>query len=395
MICMKKIILAIVFVFSTSFFVWMFIHKNQGNRQTPSRAIIQHSKTLLQKKSQIVQTSDQQASGDTRSILKYFYALSENSRMNVLIGQQIGHANEGGKSLAFNYSRYFDDLQSSTGKLPAVMGIDYGWEILPDDYSDANRLPIAYWMQGGLVEISMSPSNPFTGGGLRDLGLAGHRYDEVLTTGTEANKRWLQDLDRVARGLQQLQDAGVSVLWRPLHEMNGDFFWWSFGEQGRASKEEYTKLWIHMFHYFTDEKKLHNLLWVYSPAASMWENGVKDTDYYYPGDAFVDIVGLDYYNNDTSQLNNHGNVDKLMKLGKPFGLTEVGADSRRGFDNVVFLDELKEHYPEIAYMLYWTGWSNFGVATKRAIIENKNPDSIMNDPAIITLDELNFDRTQR
>ncbi len=352
-------------------------------------------KHLLQKDLVLVQTADSKASEETRNVLKFFYSLSKKESVNILIGQQVGHANEGGQTLNYNYSRYFENLESQTGELPAFIGMDYGWEKLPDDYTDTNKLLTEYWRRGGLVEISMSPSNPFTGGGLRDFSLGGHKYDDLFTLGTEANKRWLQDLDKVAAGLQQLQMAGVVVLWRPLHEMNGDFFWWSYGENDRASKEEYNKLWIHMFHYFTQEKKLHNLLWVYSPVASMWENGVKDTDFYYPGEAYVDIVGMDYYNDGVTQLNNHGNYDKLVALGKPLGLAELGADARNGFDSEVFFKELKLRYPETVYVMYWTGWTNFGIPTKRAIIENKNPEAIMSDEAILTLDKIDFSRKNK
>jgi mannan endo-1,4-beta-mannosidase len=387
---MKKrahiIILTLGLVVSSGVYVYTYTN----NQHTASSITDSRSKKPLQKDVSLIQTADSQATDVTKNLLKYFYSLSGSEDIRILIGQQLGHANEGASTLVDNYSRYFEALQSQTGKLPAFMGIDYGWEKLPADYSDTNKKLTEYWKKGGLVEVSMSPSNPFTGGGLRDFGLGGHRYDEVFTSGTVVNKRWLQDLDKVAAGLQQLQDAGVTVLWRPLHEMNGDFFWWSYGEQGRVSKEEYVKLWTHMFHYFTNEKKLHNLLWVYSPVASMWENGVRDTDFYYPGDAYVDVVGMDYYNDDISQINNHGNYDKLLALGKPLGLAEVGADSRKGFDNRVFFQELKKHYPEITYMMYWTGWTNFGMATKRAIIENENPEALMADPSSFTLDDVHL-----
>ena len=325
---------------------------------------------------------------DVVRLLKYYYDLSNQKEIKILIGQQLGHANEGSAALTLAYASYFTDLEKQTGKLPAIMGMDYGWEQMPDDYSNVNKLLIEHWKQGGVVTISMSPRNPFTGGGLRDLKIGNHQYDEIVTLGTEVNKRWEADLDKVAVGLSQLQDAGVVVLWRPLHEMNGDFFWWSFGKTGRVTQNEYKKLWIYMFNYFTKEKKLNNLLWVYSPNAALWENGVKDTDYYYPGTNYVDIVGMDYYEDGMIQFNNHGNYDKLIALGKPFGLSEVGPQSRSGFDNLMVLNTLRASYPQTIYEMYWTGWTNLGyLHTKRAIIENDNAKKLMNDTDIITLDK--------
>src|SRR5690349_8829219 len=99
-----------------------------------------------------------------------------------------------------------------------------------------------------------------------------------------SHRRWLKELDRVAEGLEQLKKAGVVVLWRPFHEMNGDWFWWN-----GKDPDTFIKLWRQMFDYFTTTKQLDNLLWVYSP-----NHGKKTTDYY-PGDRYVDIVGLDAY----------------------------------------------------------------------------------------------------
>src|SRR5690606_15358687 len=112
---------------------------------------------------------------------------------------------------------------------------------------------------------------------------------ELVTPGTEVHDRWMIMLDDIADGLQELQDAGVIVIWRPLHEMNGGWAWWQ-----RQHPESYTALWQHMFDHFTDERQLNNLLWAYSPNANntQWDYGSM---YFYPGDQYVDIVGLDKY----------------------------------------------------------------------------------------------------
>jgi beta-mannanase len=113
---------------------------------------------------------------------------------------------------------------------------------------------------------------------------------------------------------------------------------------------------------------------------------VKDTDFYYPGDQYVDMVGMDYYADDMSQVNNHGNYDKLIALNKPFGFAEIGPQSRSGFDNNLVLEAVRTKYPQTVYAMYWTGWSNLGVLhTKRGIIENANAKAFMNNPIIITL----------
>lgn len=68
---------------------------------------------------------------------------------------------------------------------------------------------------------------------------------------------WWSDLKRIADHLTELRDANVPVLWRPMHECDGNWFW--YGKQGG---ERFVKLWRIMFNYFSKERKLNNLIWV-------------------------------------------------------------------------------------------------------------------------------------
>jgi len=61
----------------------------------------------------------------------------------------------------------------------------------------------------------------------------------LITPGTEINERWKSQVDVIAWFLKQLQYAGVPVLWRPYHEMNGDWFWWG----KKAGDNGYKKLY--------------------------------------------------------------------------------------------------------------------------------------------------------
>ncbi len=91
----------------------------------------------------------------------------------------------------------------------------------------------------------------------------------------------LRDLDAIALQLKKFQKAGVAVLWRPLHEAEGKWFWW-----GAKGAGPFKRLWRLMFERFTQVQGLHNLLWVYSSGTDpAW----------YPGDDVVDVVGIDAY----------------------------------------------------------------------------------------------------
>jgi mannan endo-1,4-beta-mannosidase len=339
-----------------------------------------------------VRTADRRASQPAVEVLRYLAGLPRRNDGRVVSGQNLGSASLEG---AQGYATYFGKLKEQTGKLPALIGVDYGWDdMVPARIAATNTILIRHWNQGGLVTVSMSPRNPWTGGGVRDRSLGGRTYRDVLAAGTDANKRLQGCLDRVAAGFAELRDAGVVVLWRPFHEMNGDFFWWSAGSDGgRASIEEFRALWRYAFDYFTAQRQLNNLVWVYAPNAQV-NGAIKPVTYYYPGGAYVDIVGLDYYGNTLDGLNAGGGYDALLSLGKPCGLTEIGpafwlrAHPRGDFDNTLVVRGIRSKYPAMVFFLYWHGWSSLVMDVKMGIVQNKDAAGLLNDPWVITLDEM-------
>lgn len=120
----------------------------------------------------------------------------------------------------------------------------------------------------------------------------------MVTPDTPEHAAAMEDLRRHADYLQKLMDARVPVLWRPLHEIEGGWFWWS----DTRTPENSAALWRLMFDYLVNERGLHNLIWVYSAALKAGDHGqdVECVDYrkrFYPGDEFVDIAGIDIYVN--------------------------------------------------------------------------------------------------
>jgi len=93
----------------------------------------------------------------------------------------------------------------------------------------------------------------------------------------------LRDIDAIAAQLQKLEDANIPVLWRPLHESEGGWFWW--GAQG---PDAFKELWQLLYDRLVNYHGLHNLIWVLTSEDPDW----------YPGDAYVDIVGVDAYPED-------------------------------------------------------------------------------------------------
>jgi len=168
--------------------------------------------------------------------------------------------------------------------------------------------------------------------------LLDEQFKELLTPGSSLYNHWCAQVDAIAGYLQQLQDAHVPVLWRPYHEMNGDWFWWG-GRTGEYSTE---RLYRQIFDRLVNHHHLKNLIWVWSVDRVTKPEMAHDK--YFPGLPFVDVLGLDVYRNDFAQKY----YDSLKKLsgGKPLTLAEVG--------NPPSL-EILQAQPRWAYYVVWAG----------------------------------------
>ena len=184
--------------------------------------------------------ADANANAATKNVLRMLYSLYAPREVSpLLVGQNIGHAS----AVTYNsgdpfdlYRNYIVDLEKQTGKRPAILALDYGWEEFdPLKISRANTLIVEHWNKGGLVTISMNPANPWTGvKGQRSLTTGTYNFADLFVKDSVPYRRLSADLDAIAKGLQELSDAGVTVLWRPYHEMNGGWAWWSFDGKGEA-----------------------------------------------------------------------------------------------------------------------------------------------------------------
>jgi mannan endo-1,4-beta-mannosidase len=305
------------------------------------------------------------ANPKARGVLSYFQGLSARNDKRILSGQFSNFGN--GASV-----RLMNEIHDKTGHWPAMIGVDYA------DFgrgSLTSKIPnqacIEYWNQGGLVTVSAhlyNPANP-NGGGLRDKGVD---LGDLLKPETDTGRRWMQELDLLAGGLQELKDAGVVVLWRPFHEMNGGWFWW-----GAKEPDTFIKVWRHMFDYFTRTKGLDNLLWVYAP------NHGQNTAKYYAGDRYVDLVGLDAYTDFVDREHVKG-YDEVAALPKPFGFTEFGPHGPQNppgdYDYRRFLAGIQKDFPKTCFFKCWNG--------KWSLASNQNTKELLNDPAVANREDL-------
>jgi mannan endo-1,4-beta-mannosidase len=147
-----------------------------------------------------------------------------------------------------------------------------------------------------------------------------------------------------------------------------------------------------MYDYFTKTRKLDNLLWVYGPNVSFGGAGTKKTDFYYPGSEYVDIVALDWYTNTVDNLNADESYDRLVALGKPFGISEFGPEKQTrdgSFDNLLIVKALTEGPWRAGFFIYWDSW---GTKPDRyshvAIMDNSNAKELMTHPKVINRDKV-------
>lgn len=141
-------------------------------------------------------------------------------------------------------------------------------------------------------------------------------WAELVTPGTRLNERWQAQVDVIAWFLKQLRAARVPVLWRPYHEMNGEWFWWG----KKPGPDGYVKLYRMLFQRFVEFHGLDNLLWVYN--ANEIRPNVDPYATYYPGADVVDVLATDVYQ--TGFPDSDYRALTALAKGKPIALGEVG-----------------------------------------------------------------------
>ena len=242
-----------------------------------------------------------------------------------------------------------EKVYQMVGRYPAINGYDY----LHLPYSGSGSwinygdiTPVKTWYENnGIVTIGWHWNVPSTEGGT-DYGFykgtnsangeTTFKIANAVTEGTWENRVVKADMETIAQHLKLLKDAGIPVLWRPLHEASGGWFWW-----GAGTADQCKKLWVMMFDYFK-EQGLTNLLWV-------WTDDKKD---WYPGDAYVDIVGCDIYGDTAAECVAKYNTMQSDYSTKMVALTECGYSN---YVNrlVPTIDEQWEAGATWAYFMPW------------------------------------------
>jgi mannan endo-1,4-beta-mannosidase len=255
-----------------------------------------------------------------------------------------------------------DYIRACSGKLPAILGLDY---LDPEDNAKVNdRAAHWYLREGGVPTICWHWGAPDVGTGYEN---SKHAFDldAALRAGTPQNKAMMRDLDQVADLLAELQKRDVPVLWRPLHEFTGTWFWW-----GQHGPEGFKALWTRMHDHFTKVRGLNHLIWV------LGYSGEPRADYN-PGRAYFDIAGADTYVKDHGPLK--ALYDKVVAIvgdGVPIALHENGPIPDPAL--------VQASGADWAYFMTWhTRWIKDPETNPPALIS-----AAYNSPRYVTLDAL-------
>lgn len=191
----------------------------------------------------------------------------------------------------------FEYIEKTTGKQPAIRGIDLLFYNTTAPYFDdaPERIVDWYKVKGGIPTVTYHWNVP-TEKGSKDCAFYvesaanGGNFTTFSATnavkeGTWENEVLNADIALLAEQLGKARDAGVPILFRPLHEAEGAWFWW-----GAEGPEACVNLYHYLYDKLTKEYKLHNLLWIWTCSTS------AHAAEWYPGDEYVDFQGCDKYN---------------------------------------------------------------------------------------------------
>ena len=304
--------------------------------------------------------------------------LADNYGKNVITGQQADNGYNGSEVRAIK--------NRTGGKMPAMIGLDLM------DYSLSSKLQ--HNSNGNSIEKAIEVDEA---GGIVTMCWHWRMYDEYLKSGSDenGNPRWwgafytnnidtskfnltnalngnddelynkiVADIDYSAEQLKKLQDKDIPVLFRPLHEASGAWFWW-----GAYGADTYKKLWNLIYDRMTNYHGLNNLIWVWNGQNPNW----------YPGDDCCDIMGEDIY------LNNKDyspSSSKFMEVSSYSTNKKITTLSENGtlFD----IDKAKAANTLWSWFCVWSGSFATGTNSSSADMWNK----VYNHENAITLDEL-------
>ncbi len=328
-----------------------------------------------------------------------------NDSSKLIIGQQISEYEDIGTALVSEEKTF----SGGCGVDAAMFGFDAGTMIVNQSYSDSTVTKVAYDMieymrKGGIMTVSVHIPNPtYKNPPANDAyrGELGHedKWEELLTEGSELNAKFMEHMEKIGDFLYIFKENNAPIIFRPLHEMNGNWFWYGMvnsndkGEEKLIPREYASRLWIYIYNYLVTERGIDNMIWEYAP--NVVQRGGKDTCadvmYCYPGDEYCDLIAVDWYpniyKNPTDLVNAY--EDMTGATGKIFSMAEFGpGTSIRSTGNAetyttehmdTFITECIDKGVKMAYWLTWSSWNEGDKEVKMSMYNMGGGDSFFAD----------------
>jgi mannan endo-1,4-beta-mannosidase len=306
------------------------------------------------------QPIDRSATPETKALFNNLRTIAKN---HTLFGHQ--HATEYGHGWQGEQNR--SDVKSVTGSHPAVIGVDLsrftgGSASETEAAKEELRKNVAdTYNRGGVTTVAWHFMNPVSGGGFYwkdSVSLPAVRY---IIPGGEAHEKYKEILKSIAVWANSVKGADgktVPMIFRPYHEFDGDWFWWG---RSHSTIDEFRQLWKFTVSYLRDSQNVHTFLYAFSP-----DNRFMTEEVFlerYPGDEWVDMVGMDNYG-DMGRDGYRPEVaakklkivsDYAKKAGKLAAFTETGLESipNPTWWSETLLKVMRNSDMELAYVLVW------------------------------------------
>lgn len=305
--------------------------------------------------------TDELATEQTKNMYDNLTRLSKD---HILFGHQ--HATQYGHGWAGDENR--SDVKSVTGSHPAVIGVDFsGLSGRPDSLVEEEKKHLRKtiadtYNRGGVTTVAWHFSNPVSPGGFYWIDSISSAAVKFIIPGGSYHEKYKSILKTIAGFVKSVKGNDgnlVPMIFRPYHEFDGDWFWWG---KSHCTIGEFKSLWKFTVSYLRDSLKVHNLIYAFSP-----DNTFTNEATYlerYPGDEWVDIVGVDDYN-DFGRYGKYtieAGISKLKivndyatKAHKLAAFTETGLESipnPRWWTDIL-LKVLKSEKFQFAYVLVW------------------------------------------
>lgn len=310
----------------------------------------------------------------TKETVALFYNLKKLAKTKIAIGQQD----------AFN-SFYQDaggdsDIKKNTGSDPAILGSDF---MFITDKNNNNQVDNWFYQQE--LKITNDVKAAYAKGmintfcwHLREPNNEDSFYAADMTSEQKinafksilpggSNHEWYKKkLDKVASVVLNLKGTNgelIPIIFRPFHEFDGSWFWWG---ANYCTPAEYKTVYQFTVDYLKNTKGVHNILYAFSPDNSYTtENNYLSQ---YPGDKYVDILGMDNYGDfDNKGQTGANTANSKLKIISDYAKAKVkiAALTETGFRvtssippvnnwfSTYLYSALTSNDIEVSYVMFW------------------------------------------